>query len=315
MRTSRALLAIAVVGAALALVPLRYGDSRSMMGVAIGGVLFAAYAVGFNIIFGNTRQLFLCVGALAGLGSYTSALLADRAGFPLVVGLVAGTAAAAVVGSLLSWVAVSRSLDTIFVGIVTLTFSLSFENLLLGRRELTGGETGLRVEAGQGTFLSDNVSGYYVFLALLLGYLLFYQWLQVSRYGWAFRALRTDEVAAELAGVDVTRYRVAGGAMGSAMLGLAGALLAHHEGFISPSSFDFGHVDIRVLVMLALGGLGTLLAPVVGGLVFVIVDELLVSAGQVRLVVYGLVTIALFLGFRRGVVPAVTSWWTKRRAA
>ncbi len=301
----RAYGAIAAIGVVLALVPLPYSDSRSMMGVAIGGVLFAAYAVGFNIIFGNTRQLFLCVGALAGLGSYGSALLADQAGWPLLLSLAAGTALAAVMGSILSWIAVSRSLDTIFVGIVTLTFSLSFENVLLGRGDWTGGETGLTVDAGQGTFLSDNVSGYYAFLGLLLAYLFFYQWLQDSRYGWAFRALRSDEVAAELAGVNVTRYRVAGGAIGSAMIGLAGALLAHHEGFISPTTFDFGHVDIRVLVMLALGGLGSVFAPVIGGVVFTVVDELLVSAGQIRLLFYGLVTVALFLGFRRGIAPLV----------
>ena len=68
----------------LALVPLRYGDSRTMMGVVIGGMLFAAYAVGFNVIFGSTGQLFLCVGALAGLGGYTSAILSDRVGIPML---------------------------------------------------------------------------------------------------------------------------------------------------------------------------------------------------------------------------------------
>ena len=314
MTGRRAYIIIVAIGAILALVPLRYSDSRSMMGLAIGGVLFAAYAVGFNIIFGNTRQLFLCVGALAGLGSYTSALLADRAGLPIVITVLAGTLMSAVIGSILSWVAVSRSLDTIFVGIVTLTFSLSFENLLLGRRDLTGGETGLTVSAGQGTFLGDNVTGYYFFLTLLIVYLAFYQWLQASRYGWAFRALRSDEVAAELAGVNVTRYRVAGGAIGSALIGLAGALLAHHEGFISPSTFEFGHVDIRVLVMLALGGLGSTLAPVIGGVVFTVIDELLVSAGQIRLLFYGLVTIALFLGFRRGIGPMVGDLLRRRSA-
>ena len=64
----RAYLPILVTAAILALVPLRYSDSRTMMGVAIGGLLFAAYAVSFNVIFGCSGQLFLCVGALAGVG-------------------------------------------------------------------------------------------------------------------------------------------------------------------------------------------------------------------------------------------------------
>ena len=159
---SRAYAPIVVTGLVLALVPLRYSDSRTMMGVIISGMLFAAYAVAFNVIFGSTGQLFLCVGALAGLGGYTSAILSDRVGIPMVLSMALAGAGAAVIGGALSWIAVSRSLDVIFTGIVTLTFSLSFDNLLLGRRDLTGGETGLVVDAGSDTFLGEQVAPYYV---------------------------------------------------------------------------------------------------------------------------------------------------------
>jgi branched-chain amino acid transport system permease protein len=90
------------------------------------------------------------------------------------------------------------------------------------------------------------------------------------------------------------------------MLGITGAIYAHSDGFISPSTFGFGHVDVRVLVMLAFGGLGTLLGPVVGTVVFAVLDELMVDFGQLRTVVYGLLIIVLFLGFKRGAVPAVS---------
>ena len=303
----RAYAPIVITGAVLSLLPLRYGDSRTMMGVIIVGLLFAAYAIGFNVIFGSTGQLFLCVGALAGLGGYTSAILSDRVGIPMLVSMVLATVGAAVVGGLLSWIAVSRSLDVIFTGIVTLAFSLGFDNLLLGQRDLTGGETGLVVDAGSQTLLGELVAPYYVFLALVLGYLVVFRLLQRSHIGWAFRALRDDEVAAELAGVDVTRYRVIAGVIGSAMLGLAGALYAHSEGFIAPSTFAFGNVDVRVLVMVAFGGIGTLLGPVVGAAAFTILDEWLVSFNQYRLIIYGAAIIVLFLGFRRGFVPAVQS--------
>ena len=153
----RAYAPIAVTGILLALLPLRYGDSRTMMGVIITGVLFAAYAVAFNVLFGSTGQLFLCVGALAGLGGYTSAILSDRVGIPMVLSMALAGVGAAIIGGALSWIAVSRSLDVIFTGIVTLTFSLSFDNLLLGRRDLTGGETGLVVDAGPDTFLGELV--------------------------------------------------------------------------------------------------------------------------------------------------------------
>ena len=119
-----------------------------------------------------------------------------------------------------------RALGTIFIGIVTLAFSLSFDSLLLGRSDLFGGDAGLRVEAGSDTILRDRLPPYYVFLALVVVYLVIFRMLQRSRTGWAFRALRDDMIAAELAGVDVARYRVYAGALGSAMLGLAGALYA-----------------------------------------------------------------------------------------
>jgi len=308
----RAYAPIAVVGVGAALLPLRYGDSRTMMGVIIGGALFAAYVIGFNIIFGSTGQLFLCVGALAGLGGYASALLSDRWGLPLVLAMVLAALVAAAVGGLLSFVAVSRSLGIIFTGIVTLAFSLAFHNLLLGQRELTRGETGLLVDAGSDTFLGEQVAPYYAFVALVLAYLVVHRLLQRSRAGWAFRALRDDETAAELTGVDVKLYRIFAGTLGSAMIGLAGALYAHSEGFISPSVFAFGEVDVRVVVMLALGGIGSLLGPVIGAVAFTVLDEWLVSANEYRLVVYGAVIVVLFLGFPGGVAPMVQSLWRRR---
>jgi branched-chain amino acid transport system permease protein len=303
----RAYLPIVVTGAILALVPIRYSDSRTMMGVAIAGVLFACYAVAFNVIFGSSGQLFLCVGALAGLGGYTSGILSGRYGIPMLAAIVAASALSSLVGGLLSWVAVSRQLDVIFTGIITLAFSLAFDNLLLGQRELTGGETGLVIDAGSDSLLGEQVAPYYLFLALLVVYLALFRVLQRSHVGWAFRALRHDEVAAELAGIDVTRYRVFAGAFGAAMLGFAGALYAHSEGLISPSTFAFGRVDVRVIVMVAFGGIGTLLGPVIGSAAFTILDEWLVSFVQLRLVIYGTSIVVLFLGFRRGVVPTVQS--------
>lgn len=295
----------AVVGA---LLPLRFADSGSMMGVITEGLVFAAYAVAFNVIFGSTGQLFLCVGALAGVGGFTSAVLADRVGLPMVAAWVVAATASALIGGLLSWVSVKRALDTIFIGIVTLAFSLSFHNFVLGRRDLTGGETGIFVEAGSDTFLHQRVPAYYATLALVVVYLVIFRALQVSRVGWAFRALRDDQVAAELAGIDVARYRVLGGMVGSAMLGLTGALVAHSgRGFIGPSTFDFGDVDVRVLVMLALGGIGSLLGPVIGSAALTWIDELLIDYAQLRLVLYGLIIITLFLRFRHGVVPAITN--------
>ncbi len=315
--TSRSIFAlfipISAVGAALALIPLWLGESRVLMGVAVLGLAFVCYALGFNVIFGSTGQLFLCVGALAGVGGFGGAILADNVGLPIVVSILLATLAATLIGGLLSYVAVRRSLGVIFTGIVTLIFSLSFDALVLGLSHLTGGDTGRSIHSGADTFLRARIPPYYLMLALVLLFLLVHGLLRRSHIGWAFRALRDDEVAAELAGVDVARYRVYGALIGSAMLGLAGSTYAFTEGRISPTTFGFGEVDVVVLVMLAFGGIGTLFGPIVGAVTFTIVDEVLIDFGQLRQVAYGILIIVLFLWMPRGLIPTAVSLWRRVR--
>lgn len=310
-RASRAfsalVLPVVVAAVVLAPVPLWLGDSRVLMGVALLGLAFVCYTVAFNLIFGSTGQLFLCVGALAGIGGYGSVLLADRLGLPLVVSIILATVASALVAGLLSWIAVRRSLGVIFTGIITLIFALSFQNLLLGRGDITGGESGLRVETGADTFLGLRHPSYYTMLALALIFLLVHGLLRRSHLGWGFRALRDDEVAAALTGIDVARYRIYAALVGGAMLGLAGAVYSFSRGRISPSTFAFAQVDVVVLVMLAFGGVGTLLGPVLGAIVFTVIDEILVEFGQLRLVALGALILVLFLWVPRGIIPTLSS--------
>ena len=318
-RTSRALPALliplAAVGAVLALVPIWIGDSRVLMGVAVLGLAFVCYTIGFNVIFGSTGQLFLCVGALAGVGGFGATILADNVGLPIVVSILVATLTATLIGGLLSFIAVKRSLGVIFTGIVTLIFTLSFDALLLGLSNLTGGDSGRLIASGADTLLRarDRVLPYYLMLALVVLFLLVHGLLRRSHIGWAFRALRDDAVAAELAGVDVARYRVYGALIGAAMLGLAGSTYVLTEGRISPTTFGFGRVDVVVLVMLAFGGIGTLFGPIVGAVTFTIIDEILIDFGQLRHVAYGILIIVLFLWMPRGVIPTAAYLWRRVR--
>ena len=305
-QAGRALLPIVAVAAVLVVLPqVWFGDSPYTTSLAVKALVFAAYGVGFNLIFGCTNQLFLCTGALAGIGGYGAAIFTDETSLPMAAGVVVGTASAAVIGGVLSWIAVRRSLGVIFTGIVTLVFSLAFANLLLGQRDLTGAETGLVLTAAPAGLGDDQVGGFYLFSGVLVACLVVFRLLQLSHIGWAFRGLRDDEMAAELAGVDVARYRIYAATVGSAMIGLTGALYAYSFGFISPATYAFDQVDVRVLVLVAFGGLGTLLGPVIGAAVFAFVDERLTASLQLREVLYGVIVIAIFLFFRRGFVQTV----------
>ena len=296
---------IVVVALLLALLPAVVGGSPFYLRLLTQMLVFMALTVAFNLIFGHTRQLFLCLGALAGTGAYVSVVLTMRLGLSPVLTIPAGMAASAVVGALFSYASVRRGLGLMFVGIVTLAFSLTFENLVLGLRDLTHGETGL-VTTGLGLPVMEHRFGaYYVLLAALVLALIGYEALVRSRVGLAFRALSDDDLTAALAGVDVARYKMLAAALGSALLGATGALYAYYNGFISPSIFSLTAIDVVVLVMLLFGGLATLLGPVVGGAVFTVVNELVRPLGSLNVLVYGALMILLFV-FREPLVAALT---------
>ncbi|MER3460435.1 MAG: branched-chain amino acid ABC transporter permease [candidate division GAL15 bacterium] len=297
----RKALPVLAAAAVLSAVPAVLGGSPYQMRIATLMLVLASYAVAFNVLFGHTNQLFLCVGALASLGGYGSVLLVrDLHVFPLAAVGVAAVLSAGV-GGFLSYVSVRRGFGVLFVGIVTLAVSLMLHNLLLGLREVTNGETGI-VTRGLGVGLAeDPYRAYYTLLAVLVASLWAYRWLFSSPHGVALHALSEDEVSAELSGIDVTRYKVACATASSGLVGLVGALYADLNGFISPSVYTVGHVDIPVLIALLLGGMRTL----VGAVLFSAVDELVRPFGQLTVLAYGVLLVVLFLVFRQGAVPLV----------
>lgn len=296
---------IAAVGVLLALVPLFLSGSNYLLRIAIVMLVFMAYVVAFNIIFGHTNQLFLCIGAITGSATYVSVVLTRELEWAWWLTLPLGVLVAAAIGAMFSYVSVRRGLGTIFLGIVTLAFALVFENLILGLRTLTGGETGI-VTRGMGPAVLQNLrSSYYVFLGLLLVALLLYHFLLTSRLGLAFSALSDDELSAELSGIDVTRYKVIAAAIGSGLVGMMGAFYGYYNGFINPDVYSFAHIDVVIMVMLIFGGRGTLLGPIIGGAAFAVVNEIVRPLGPLTLLVYGALFVALFLVFRQGFVSAV----------
>lgn len=294
--------AILVTTIVLVLVPLVLGESAHYMRLATLTLIYMGYAVAFNVIFGHTRQLFLCVGALAGLSAYLSVVLTVRFGLSPWLTMPLGTACAAVLGGLFSYVSVRRGLGVIFVGIVTLVFSMIFHQLMLGLRQYTNGETGIDTSGLTPGLLASTPTSYYAILALLVASLLLYHLLLRSRAGKAFQAIADDEFAAELVGIDVTFYKVLAATIGSAVLGAVGVVHAYYGGFISPTVYSLASVDIVVLVSLLLGGMGTLLGPVLGAALFTILDEIVRPLGRMNVMVYGILMIVLVIAFRRGLV-------------
>ena len=294
---------LGILALVLALVPAVASGSPYYLRLATLTLVYMAWTVSFNLIFGHTKQLFLCLNALAGAAGYVTVVLTKQLDLSPWLSVPIGVATAAGLGALFSYVAVLRGLGVIFVGIVTLAFSLIFHNLVLGLRQFTNGETGL-VTRGLGfPLLEQPLPAYYLFLAVLLVALGVYCALMASRMGMAVRALSDDELTAELSGIDVTWYKVLAAAVASAILGLVGSLYAFYNGIVSPSVFSFVSIDIPVLIALLLGGMRTRLGPIIGAAAFALIEELVRPFGQLNVLVYGILLIVLFVAFREGLVP------------
>lgn len=295
----------------LALLPLAWiGAGSHQRRLFVLFLVFAILAMALNIVFAHTDQLYLFLGALTGIGTYTTALVADALGVTAWIVLPVGALAAGAVGLTVSYVAARRGMTLIVLAILTLSLQLGVMEFFVGAREITGGTTGFRF---RGLDLSavteplgvDSLVGlYYVLLVVLAAVFALYLWLRNSRYGLAFTAIRQDEVAAESVGIDVVRYRTIAGFLAAFIVGFVGPLYAQSEGFVFPSMFAFQQIDILVLIVLVIGGMRTLLGPVVGAATMVIVvDEVLQDVGQWRTAILGALLIVLFLYFREGIVP------------
>lgn len=275
-------------------------------------IVFALFSVSLNVIFGHTDQLFLFVGGLAGMGAYTTVIAANALGTTPWITLPLGVVVAGLIGGTVSYIAAKRRFTVILVAIFTLALQLSIVELFTGARDLTGGSVGMPVE---GVGIQSNLVFYYLFVAVLLAFLLSYARMVDSRYGLAFETIRQDELAAAATGVDVVKYKVIAGTVGSLMLGLAGGIYAFWAGYISPGTFAFVSIDVLVLIMLTLGGMRTLSGPVVGAVAVVSIEEILASYPQWRLVIFGSLLIVLYLNFRQGIVPNVKNAYHERFAS
>ena len=286
----------------LAVRPTLTGGSPCYLRLATPALIYMAWTVAFNLLFGHPKQLFLCVGALAGSAAYVTVVLTKQSRSP--PGSPCRSASpppppsarpSATSPSAAAW-ASSSSASSPSPSPSSSTTSCSACASSPTARPASS-------PAGLGfPLLEQPLPSYYLFLAVLMLAVSVYYLLMRSRMGMAVRALSDDELSAELSGIDVTWYKVLAAAVASAILGLAGSFYAFYNGIVSPSVFSFVGVDIPVLIALLLGGMRTRLGPILGAAAFAVIEELVRPFGQLNVLVYGVLMIVLFVSFREGMV-------------
>lgn len=228
-------------------------------------------------------QLSLATAAIAGVGGYTAGVLTSRYGVPFVPAVAAAAAMGAALGTLLA-VLTARMRDFI-LKLTTLAAGEALSVLAFNWDFIGGANslTGLEPRTGLVTCV------------LVAAIALFVAWrFDGSRLGYASRAVRDDPLAAASMGVSVLKVRVVTFALGSALIGMAGAAQAHYLLVVTPSQLGF-FVSLNFIIFLLFGGLQTLAGPVLGAVVLTALPEALRFASEYRLIVYGFIIVLVML--------------------
>ena len=317
--------------AALLSVPLWLTDPY-FLHILITTGIFTIAAMSLNLLLGYTGQLSLGHVAFFGIGAYVSAL--TTLGFDVDIGpwtfvhepwpVMAGFALAVVIAGLCGYLIgkLSFKVRGAYFVIVTISFAEVVRLVALNWVDLTQGPLALNnIPAftlqfpglGEHT-LWGKAPNYYLVLAVAAIAYLIIKRLVGSRIGRAMVALKENESLAVSVGIDVTRYLVLAAVISAALAGAAGSLYAHYVKIIDPEIFLFIYT-VTMVIMVVAGGKGTLAGPIVGGLIFGLLPEILRAAAikpEVQWVVYGVLMILVVYFLPEGIVPAVRNWWQGR---
>ncbi len=259
------------------------------------------FTVGIHALLALSLWLTLSCGLLSlanaafmGIGAYTAALLTLHLHWPFPMVLAAGGLAPAAVALLIG--APTLRLSGVYLAMATLAFG-EVTRILVLNLEITGGPEGLNGIPLLTTWW------HIVLILAAAGYAL--ARLRRSRMGRAFEAIREDEVAARMMGIDVEGHKLAAFTLGAVLAGLAGALNAHSTFFISPREYGFENA-VDILTMTILGGISSLIGPVLGATILTLLPELLRFLHAYRLAVNGLILIGVVLFLPTGL-------WDSRR--
>ncbi|WP_066335102.1 branched-chain amino acid ABC transporter ATP-binding protein/permease [Azohydromonas lata] len=301
---SQALLAVAGVAAA-ALFPLVLHNPYYIHLVETI-MIYAIVLFGLDIVVGYTGLVSLGHAGLFGIGAYTAGVLVFKLAAPLWLTLPAAIAVTAAFGALLALPALRVTGP--YLAMVTLAFGTIIQILINEMSFLTEGPMGIKLDkpALFGTKLGE-VGYYWVVLALLVASLVFVHRVLRSHLGRAFEALRGSPVASDCMGVSVYRYKVHAFVISAGLAGLAGALYAYSEQYISPNTYNFEQTVLFLLAII-MGGRKTRTGALLGAAIIVMLPKLLDDIDAFRMVSVAMaviVTAGAVVALQRGKATAV----------
>ncbi|QQS11531.1 MAG: branched-chain amino acid ABC transporter permease [Rhodospirillales bacterium] len=274
---------------------------------------FALFACSFNLLLGYAGLLSFGHAMFFGIAGYCFGHAVKAWGLPPELAILFGVAGAAALGLVTGALAIRR--QGIYFAMITLAFSQMVYFFCI-QAPFTGGEDGLQ-GIGRPPLLGgllptkDDKVLYYVVLAIFLfGYGAIHRVIH-SPFGQVLKAIRDNEQRALSLGYNADRYKLLAFVLSAALAGLAGSTKALVLQFATLTDVSAG-TSGEVVLMALVGGLGTIVGPVVGAFVIITMQNYLASAGEWILVIQGGIFVVIVLAFRRGLVGELTAFWQAR---
>ncbi len=251
-------------------------------------------AVSLNLVTGLLGQLVLGHAGFMLVGAYAAALFTLHSGLPLSVsfpiGLLLGGVVAALSGVIIGVPALRLKGD--YLAIITLGFG-EIIRVIANNLTITNGAKGLYgIESLNSRHNLIAMFSYVFFIAVVVIFLSFT--FGTSRHGRAVIAIREDEIAAEASGINTTYYKLLAFILAAFIAGVAGGLYAHQIGIIDPSKFDFNR-SVEILVMVVLGGMGSITGSIISATVLTLLPEALRDFASYRMLLYSIILICVML--------------------
>jgi branched-chain amino acid transport system permease protein len=299
-------LGVALVGGLFLVLPLMVGEY--WVYTLTIGLYYAILAASWSLLVGYVGRISFAQAAMSGLGGYASALSVQHLGLPIVAGLALGVLVAGALGFVIG--RLTLRLHGAYLGLTTIAFGEILRITATAEHQLTEGSRGLPtaalIEGG------TTAQYYYLFLAITTACLALMWWLLSSRVGLFFQAIREDEDGAASLGVNVTMWKAVAFAISTAFAGLAGGLYAHFVQLITPSMMSLQEMGL-ILAMAVIGGFHNVIFAALGGVGLQVMLEALRELGEWRLVVFGLLTIAVLRFMPNGIFGAIAAGLVRRK--
>lgn len=264
-------------------------------------ILYAILCMGLNLILGYTGLLSLGHAAFYGLGGYTTAILITRYGFGFLPCLIISGVIALLFGILLGLP--TRKVRGDYFCLLTIAFGEIFRLVAQAWIGFTNGAMGIVGIPIPKIFAWSirSESDFYYLGLILLGFTYITLSLLVnSKFGRAFIAIREDELAASVMGINTAIYKIIVFAIGCFYAGLAGSYLAVYQTTVTPSNFRLEE-SCLMIIMVIVGGMGSLLAPIAGVIVMTIATEYFRGISEYRMLIIGVIMVAVLLFRPQGI--------------